>query len=105
MNRLVIVLLSVSLAGLCSPGQEKAEEIKQTVVNLKAKVSALQAQIAVLEAELKQQSSSPGPGRFAATERTEKAAPGARARCTAVTQKGTRCTRSAVARKRNCWQH
>lgn len=104
MNRLVIVLLSASLAGLCSPGQDKAEEIKQTVANLKAQVSALQARIAVLESELKGESPRPAQARTA-VERTERAAPGARARCTAVTQKGTRCTRPAVARKRTCWQH
>ncbi len=121
--RLVALILLFLLAAPAFPQQEQAppaelervDQTLQTLAELKAKVAAISAEIDQLIAALSEQrgaiqnrkpaafggigllgDSSAGPADVAKPKAS---------RCAAITVKGDRCTRSAVAGSRYCRQH
>ena len=129
----VVLLIAVCLPVVCAPDESKSAEIRKTIQGLKATVAQLQDQISVLEAQLasvekadppREQSAIsaiPATARPLATTPAAVVSDSSRARstqpaavklndtarqqCSATTQRGTRCSRMAVAGKNTCWQH
>jgi hypothetical protein len=93
------------------PGElERVEKTLQYATDLKVKLAAMSAELDQFIAELSEhkgaiQNAKPAPfGGLADTGPADAARPKA-ARCAAMTAKGERCTRPAVAGSRYCKQH
>ncbi|MGD0577690.1 MAG: hypothetical protein ABSC08_02055 [Bryobacteraceae bacterium] len=117
MRALAIVLLltlvhpASSQQAQAPPGElERVEKTLQYATDLKAKLAAMSAQLDQFIAELSEQKGAlqnkkPAPfGGIADSGPADPAKPKA-ARCAAMTAKGERCTRPAVAGSRYCRQH
>lgn len=95
-----------------SPELERVERSLQTLTELKAKVAAIETQIDQLIAELSEQKGAiqnRKPAAFGGVSGmndgpADPSKPKA-SRCAAITSKGERCTRPAVAGSRYCRQH
>ena len=105
------VLLLCLLAPPPNAELERTDQLIQQVTEMKAKVSALQAEIDALLRTLSEQrgAQQKGPQPFAYLTPSEgegspKSA-AATVRCAANTSNGKRCTRPAEAGSRYCWQH
>jgi len=118
--RLVALILLFLFAAPAFPQQaqappaelERVEQTLQTLTELKAKVAAIEAQIDQLIAELSErkgaiQNHQPVPfgGISDASAGPADPVKPKAVRCAAITGKGERCTRSAVAGSRYCRQH
>ncbi len=112
---LTLVRPASSQQAQAPPGElERVEKTLQYATDLKAKLAAMSAEVDQFIAELSEQkgalqSKKPGPAPFGGIADTGGAAadparPKA-ARCAAMTAKGERCTRPAVAGSRYCKQH
>jgi hypothetical protein len=77
------------------------EELRQRIADLKVKAFEIQAQVEILEAQLKDLERDE---ELKAQELPVKGAP-AKVRCAGHTKDGKRCIRQAEAGSRFCWQH
>jgi outer membrane murein-binding lipoprotein Lpp len=102
MTRLAALLVAGVSLFAASSENSKAAQVRRIINDLKATVAQLQNQINALESQL-------GDAAQAAAAATPSARPRVseklRGRCAATTERGTRCSRPAVAGKRTCWQH
>jgi hypothetical protein len=130
-GRCLIFVLAACLPLVCQQTDAKAADIRKTIQALKASVAQFQDQIAVLEAQLASVSTTTSTGappavreahaipanptpiiplqqpatRDVRSPEPPKLTETARSQCTAVTKRGTRCSRMAAAGKSTCWQH
>jgi hypothetical protein len=94
--------------------QERRVEILRTMQDLRAKLQSLELELQLLEEERQNAPVEATPANPAAAWREtvrpdgrkdEEQVKKARARCSAFTSNGKRCTRSAEAGSKYCWQH
>ena len=115
MLRLFITTLLLALASAQSPPSpsaarkeyvERRAAILRQMADTKAKLSALELDLQLLEESRSAEPAAPPPASWREDPAApENAAKKPSARCLSVTRDGKRCTRPAEAGTKYCWQH
>ncbi|MBI1357827.1 MAG: hypothetical protein GC160_26115 [Acidobacteria bacterium] len=110
---LAVVALASLLCGsaACQDSEQVSNaELMRAVQELRVEVASLGAKVSRLEEELRQARTAPPTASVAAPAArppgfAAAAAGSAEGQCTALTKKGSRCTRKAESGGKYCWQH